>query len=376
MCVDTVTNAVMKNAEESARLLAKLSLTEGPETALQHAIKQREEGLGRLTVQYGTGGANPNDDAELAFDLNSATNTTADVIRAAADAAAKAPLPPPSTHHRRPSPTKTPTDPPPFTRRVPRPPPGRPERRGEGLTRASSFGPRQAPRRQTMPERVRSTVNAGAADKSLMLRGADGSSMTSPRHRRNISAPRLRPGAGRHGSVSARVRGGDARTAEPEPDSSVFRSKTLDDNIHDGDAGSLHTRDSSVGAPPATTSPPQPRSTDANSQQKASIEQARQALDSDAAIWKGIAKVAPNASHQARVIERQHLALQQELAHTRNAIVGSKYGQIQDRGPDGGIRVQQRSAHATYSYLMRQRKAQEATLRRQEAFDRNFGSIR
>ena len=51
LCVETVTSAVMKNAEESARLLAKLALTEGPDAALREALAKRNEGLEKLTLK-------------------------------------------------------------------------------------------------------------------------------------------------------------------------------------------------------------------------------------------------------------------------------------------------------------------------------------
>ena len=55
MCVESVTTAVMKNAEESAQLLAKLALngTEDPSKALEMAAAQRDEGMARLTMTPG-----------------------------------------------------------------------------------------------------------------------------------------------------------------------------------------------------------------------------------------------------------------------------------------------------------------------------------
>lgn len=362
MCVETVTQAVMKNAEESARLLAKLSLTEGPDAALRQAMEDRNKGLEKLNTRLDEG---DDENLDLMFNLSTANTTIPDVISKAADAATRAPLPPPraAASSRAASPNDPSSRSAPSEPRMPHPPTGRPDRqegprkspRGMGehasLTRAASFGtrpPRQ--RRATMPERIRSTVGAaGGTPRAGFARG----------HIRQSSAPRLRSGRRAPGSMPAST----ARTSMEASDGAAdgvgggpFGSKALD---HDTpDSGEMHTRDPKVTPPP---SPP-----------AAGNAEDPEPGDQAGVVAPKIAKVAPAAARTAQMIEQQHLALQEELSKARQAIVGSRYGQIENRGPIDGVRVQQRSAHATYNYLMRQRKAHEATTRRREAFDRNY----
>ena len=87
-----VTTAVMNNAEESARLLAKLSLVQDPHEALKQAVAKRNEGLERLTLRFGgesatrasSGGDTDDDGLTVKYDLYTGGKTAADRISTAA----------------------------------------------------------------------------------------------------------------------------------------------------------------------------------------------------------------------------------------------------------------------------------------------------
>lgn len=92
----------------------------------------------------------------------------------------------------------------------------------------------------------------------------------------------------------------------------------------------------------------------------------------DAPVWHGISTVAPNAEKSAKLIEEQHNVLRRNLRATRDAVLESRFGQIQLRGPSDHQRVQQRTAHATYSHMMRKNKARDEQFRRNLDFERRF----
>ena len=205
-----------------------------------------------------------------------------------------------------------------------------------------------------MPDRIRSDVTAGSSESARALGGMG----ATPRRGSRSSLRRDRPRA-------ASCVDGSAFASQP----------VLDDGLQDvmlpaaAPAGAPAAAPAG-GAPSVPPSPPteQPpvdpplRASDA----------AAQLVNGNAAPWKAMSTIAPNAGRTAQMMEKQQLALQQELEQARKSIVASRYGQIENRGPRDSIKVQQRSAHSTYSYLMRQRKAHEASLRRQQTFERNY----
>lgn len=269
----------------------------------------------------------------------------------------------------------------------------------------------------SMPDRVRATVTAGATNKSVMLSGADNSRMTSPMHAQR--ALRTGTGAARRSSVPPHRARRESAAAAPRRNStplrashesdasenggSAFATKVLDDDVDD--EGAMHTRNPSVG--PAATAPSVAAPASARSSRGATppgsrgatppgsppalaapAEQSPRVLAADEApqdetvvaaddvlpgpVWRGIAKVAPNAEHTAALIENQQMALRSNLRDARSAIRNSRYGHIERRGPSAPQRVQQRTAHATYYHMMRQQKAREEDLRRNADWQERF----
>ena len=396
MCIEAVTTAVLKNAEESARLLAKLALTEAPEVALRAATRRRNEGLKELTLKFGA------DEEAVDFDLADAGGrTTANVISMAADKGQRADLGQESFRSARGNSFRA-SSPPRHTnyddtyKRVPHPPPGkknwdtvRNEVRRPPLQRAVSFSSRNAAlsKRQSMPDQLRSTVSHGAANTRSTVqlrRGSAGGRAQSARRspgRRGPMPARLRADVGVAGGAPGARVGGHAMGFRP-----------LDDDVpEDGD---LHTRDPSfhppqspegeAGAPssPGGVSAPPPtipsRPATAGVRSKPAMHAATRSTrrtsqeNPDEPVWQNIGGIAPNAEHQFEQIEAKHVELRNELARTRSAITRSKYGQIEHPGPSPNIRVQHRTAHATYSYMMRQRKARDLGMRQQETFRENY----
>ena len=71
-------------------------------------------------------------------------------------------------------------------------------------------------------------------------------------------------------------------------------------------------------------------------------------------------------------MEKQQKALKKDLSAMRKAMVQGNYGAVDVRLPTKEERVQQRTSHATYSYMMRQRKGREEELKRRAAWESSF----
>ena len=375
LCVETVTKAVIQNAEESARLLAKLSLTRevDPADALKQAVQQRNEGLAKIGVGLGDatyrnsgtatagrssrpgsarpGGAivRPADPNEAMYvdisKLPPANQTPANSVSVAAYQGMTDPAPPPSEKFRR-----------------PRPPAGEP-------TRPTSAPLRGGGRR---------------ANKTLMLRDADRSFATSPRHASNEN----RNPMGKRGSS---VPGVGKTRRDPYPErvrkevgmsgdvgvSGMNGTKALDDDV--ADAGEAHTRDPSYhAAAPSAASPSGSKKTSKTASPTASPPGAHAGdraprvlgdVDRSLSAAENIARIAPHASHSAKMIERQHHALRAELSNTRDSIKERKLGRIEYGDPSQDQRIQHRTAHATYYHMMRQRKARENEMRQRAVWE-------
>ena len=89
-------------------------------------------------------------------------------------------------------------------------------------------------------------------------------------------------------------------------------------------------------------------------------------------VWKAMSEVTPKAGKPARMIDRQQKKMRKDLAEVRKGIIKGNYGHIDVRIPTATERVQQRTSHATYSYMMRQRKARQEFEARRAAWETNF----
>lgn len=254
--------------------------------------------------------------------------------------------------------------------RIPYPPPGRradwqagPPRSPGVLQRAESFGS-HSQKHPSMPERMRTMVSGGSASNAR-------SSVHLRRNTMMETRPRSRPRPSLRSTVPSGVRA-DVGVAQA---SAAFGSKSLDDDVKD--EGGLHTRY------PAFRPPDSPEcggssagETKGGSSRQgpgpAPISSAGVRPEELDPVWKKVGEIAPNAMFHAEQIETKHLELRADLARTRDAIQKSKFGQIEHSGASPDMRVQQRTAHATYSYLMRQRKARDLGQKQQDAWKENY----
>ena len=207
-----------------------------------------------------------------------------------------------------------------------------------------------------MPDRIRSTVSTGASNSSLVPSVADVSSVATPMQY--------------SGHVFRDITGSSRRTQtfspasyrhRSPPDSAAFYTKTLDDD------------DDSTCDPSATPRAEEVANAPGEAASLVPDSDHQLALQDRVPAWQGISEVAPNATIPAQLIEMQHELLRDDLRAVGGAVRASRYGLIAGREPSSEQRVQQRTAHATYSYLMRQRRAREADLRRRESWEIRFG---
>ena len=154
-------------------------------------------------------------------------------------------------------------------------------------------------------------------------------------------------------------------------------TKALDDDV--ADAGEAHTRDPSYQvAAPSAASPSGSKKTSKTASPTASPPGAHAGdraprvlgdVDRSLSAAENIARIAPHASHSAKMIERQHHALRAELSNTRDSIKERKLGRIEYGDPSQDQRIQHRTAHATYYHMMRQRKARENEMRQRAVWE-------
>lgn len=386
LCVETVTNAVMKNAEESAQLLAKLALTQDPDEALQEAIAKRQEGIEKLGFSRSQGGI----DRMASSSLPSTRMKVADRT--------DQPQPPRAD----PKPVMTAAPP------MPQPPTGAPPTSGRRL-QARSAQSRSTPQsvgqssalqpitnakmRSSMPERLKATVGG---NRRVTLDSASTMS-TSPRHM--VGSHGRRPARGPAEATTTRsprrpglspaaeaLRVDQQRELQRRPNTATASQAT------DGSfTASASTLGMSASLPLDTLETPEalasmqlsaqeevPSSEQPDSSQGVGSADAAALPDGilpepqKQPAWKQMESVAPNTRKPARMMEKQQRKLRKDLRDTRKAIVKGDFGHINVRIPDQTERVQQRTSHATYTYMMRQRKARQDLQALRDGWDNSF----
>lgn len=360
MCVETVTNAVMKNAEESARLLAKLSITQDPKEALQEAVAKRAEGLDKLGFARsqhtsrmasaslpGTGGALTELSVERQRSMDSSGAATPVV-----------PQPPPGG---KPTASNQRTFRPMQSRSAP-----------SSIAQTPVLRPAMnGPTRASMPDRLKETVGG---NRTLTLQHASSVS-TSPRH---VVGVRPHSGGSRRSAMAPMA----ARSSRASPRRATFSPAAAPPpaptaaptNV--GYSGILppESVDSSEPEPVSSAAPDNP-STAVNTAEAAAdptVEAQLAGENTRQPVWKGMSEVAPRAGKPARMMEKQQKKMRKELAEVRKGIIKGNYGHIDVRIPSATERVQQRTSHATYTYMMRQRKARQEFEARRAAWETNF----
>ena len=351
LCVETVTNAVMKNAEDSARLLAKLSLTEDPKEALDAAVASRQEGLKQL-------GFSRQKNASLPGAGSGVTELTVSKSSAATGSSVnESPM-------------------------VPKPPSGSANRKAAPRAPSTfkAAPSRSAPQslsstpRTSMPDKLKQTVGG---NRQVALQGASSVS-TSPMHMSNGATmrpmPTRRPQTARPTSYRPSPRG----PVIPSPPK-AGPSATAPPRSTGSGAATNHVS-FSCALPPETVPSDTPASAydtfvESSSSQPTSEGQATLELPlapKPPAAWETISGVAPNTKNPARAMEKQQKALKKDLAAMRKAMVQGNYGAVDIRLPTAEERVQQRTSRATYAYMMRQRKGREEELKRRAAWESSF----
>jgi hypothetical protein len=341
LAVDAVANAVIKNAEDSAKLLAKLAVTHDPAGALQDAVQRRSGGR-----RYGS-------ERQWLTELQ-----VPDDDDSVADSLANAPL----SLSSRPTPLSLPSRPTPRGagehRWPPHPPPGQrtgrtPARSYPGKSdvsnRAAASQWSSAPhvrQRQSLPDRLRTETRQGG-DGRLLLPGGD--LTTSPLHRQSTDRPKARR------PLSARRSG--APPPPPKPPAAIVR----DESSGISRALPPETLDSTEDPEILAAAAVEVYADAANEQTTGAKE----------AAWRAISSVAPAARVPAKQVEKSHRALRRDLRNARHTVTSARLGAI-DFEPTRAERVQHRGAHATYGHMMRQRKAREIDMYRREAMSGAF----
>ena len=218
-----------------------------------------------------------------------------------------------------------------------------------------------------MPDRMRSTVSNVASNSSPVPSVADVSSVTTPMQ---YSGYAVRDFTG--SSLRTQTFSPASYRHKSQPGSAALHTKTLD--ADDDECNPSPTaRSEEVAKAPGEAASFVPCSDDLLAL-RISPEAPLELLHQDrVSAWQGISEVAPNATIPAQLIEMQHELLRDDLRAVGGAVRASRYGLIAGREPSSEQRVQQRTAHATYSYLMRQRRAREAELSRRGAWEIRFG---
>ena len=340
MCIKTVTDAVMKNAEESAMLLAKLSMTEDPKEALKQAVNTRNEGLQRL------GFARSKDSRPGAASLPGSGRRLTE---------RQPPAPDDSNVG-----TQVRPHPPGDTLKPVGP-------RGQANIRMSNS--RSAPQsivsnpRSSYPEKLKETVGGSRATRATKSSTSayHPAATRRPPTRTAFASPRPSTAGkeSRGRSIPQAPQDGNVESPSPTPAAAPpfvgagNVSCQLPPETWDGEcAGASATAPAVVAEPPASEQP--------------ETEPARQPA------WRAIATVAPITKKPARALEAKHKEMRKELRSARKAIVNGGYGRIDVRFPTNEERVQLRTSQATYNYMMRQRKARAVEMSRREMWDANF----
>ena len=459
LCVETVTHAVMKNAEDSARLLAKLALSADPAVVLQQASASRREGPTKhpsfssrgASFREGSGSGSarlnlpelqlPSDD-EAGIPQMKSTASVISTTLATPDLSGPAkPRPPEDSrpagrwaHVRRavrgPMATASafqaagaarpqsarPTilrghkeneSPLAVSGTVPKAASARGSKDGVAKDAAptaeqpsattahrksapllgsplhASAWRRKAAARKSMPERVRSTVTSGAASASRGgsptgdARSHRSSTRASPEIPNAESATKTAASRSAADSLSANgacAHAHSRRTSKaPSPvlsgSVSLSGAACLDDVTFAADAA-LAAAEAAAAPSIAGLDRPHPIRAAKPAQREQPAECNATPLagahmgESTSQVWRSIADAAPGACAFASTMDMQQRILRKSLRSARHNILGSRYGQFAERQPTMDERIQQRSQHATYAFMMRQRRARDAELQR------------
>ena len=330
--VQTVANAVMKNAEDSAKLLAKLAVKEDPAAELELARERRieQQALQKGERSLGSGRLHLTDlivpGDEGSFDAISPRPPTSGQpgwlgrARVGRGPNSLSTTSTPSAHGTISGPPST------ASRLTPR----------DGSSNWQRPNSSLAASRQSMPDKLR-TETRTAKEMPVQPHGPPTRLPPQSRGRPRSSRP-----------VSARThRPPSAKKAPP---------------ANRGGADGASAVGSSSAARP-------PESLDSASEALSSVlpETPRTKAKKEAA-YKTIARVAPETKHHASKIEATQRALRRELKAARRAIVESRYGEIDMPDLTPSQRIQNRNVHAAYSFVMRQQQGRNNEMVRSQAF--------